>query len=406
MNPSIRPFATLAPTLALAAALLWTAPASAEPTPAAPPAPPSPPPATQTAAPKPFSRDDARAIVADARKITTPMGVEELRAVTLGGVPQWISVRGRDRRNPILLFIHGGPASTEMPVSWLYQSAWEDFFTVVQWDQRGAGKTAAGTDNRAVMPTVTLERMVNDGEELVAHLRAQYGKDRIFVLGHSWGTVIGLELAKRHPDWLHAYVGMGQLIAWSENERVGYDFALREARRDANAKAIAELEALAPYPPPGRPATLAEVAGQRNWVIHYGGLTAGRADFAYDLNARKIAPEYTDTDLRPPGFQDGEALVRLLPDLTALDFRGTTRLKTPVFIFAGRRDFQTPSEVAAAWYEKLRAPRKGFYWFEHSAHMMHLEQPGKVLMHLVRDIRPIAEKAGDVAPPDAPGPAR
>jgi len=355
------------------------------------------------AAPKPFSRDDARAIVRDARRIVNPHGIEELRQVELGGVPQWISVRGRDRRNPVLLFVHGGPAATEMPASWLYQSPWEDFFTVVQWDQRGAGKTAATTDNPAIMPTVTVERMVQDGEELVAHLRERYGKRKIFVLGHSWGTVIGLNLAQRRPDWLHAYVGMGQLLCWLENERVSYAFALREAKADNNAQAIKDLESIAPYPPPNRPATLDEVIKERIWVIHYGGLTMGRSDFDYDMNARKIAPEYVDRDLSPPGFKDGEALVRLLPDLTAMDLRKITTLKAPLFVFAGRRDYQTPSEIAAAWLETVKAPKKGVFWFEHSAHMMHIEQPGKVLMHLVQDIRPIAAKAGDVAPEDRPG---
>ena len=353
--------------------------------------------------PRPFSRDDARAIVRDARRIVNPNGVEELRQVELGGVPQWISVRGRDRRNPILLFIHGGPAATEMPASWLYQSPWEDFFTVVQWDQRGAGKTAATTDNPAIMPSVTVERMVQDGEALVAHLRAHYGKQKIFVLGHSWGTVIGLSLADRRPEWLHAYVGMGQLLAWLENERVSYAFALREAKADNNAQAIRDLESIAPYPPPGRPATLDEVIKERIWVIHYGGLTKGRRDFDYDLNARKIAPEYTDRDLSPPGFKDGEALVRLLPDLTSMDLRKITRVRTPVFIFAGRRDYQTPSEIAAAWHARLQAPKKGLVWFEHSAHMMHIEQPGKMLLHLVQDVRPIAVKAGDAAPEDRAG---
>lgn len=351
----------------------------------------------------PFSRDAARAIIRDARKIVSPNGVEEMRQVELGGVPQWISVRGRDKRNPILLFIHGGPASTEMPTSWLYQSPWEDFFTVVQWDQRGAGKTAATTDNRAIMPTVTAERITKDGEELVAWLRSHYGKRKIIVMGHSWGTVIGLNLAQRRPDWLHAYVGMGQIVDWGENERVGYAFALREAERDHNAQALADLRSIAPYPPPGRPATLEEIIKQRTWVIHYGGLTAHREDFDYDQNARKIAPEYTDRDLSPPGFKDGEALVRLLPDLTVTDFRSVTRLRTPVFIFAGRRDYQTPSQIAAEWYRHLKAPKKGLYWFEQSAHMMHLEQPGKVLLHLVQDVRPIAAAAGDAAPPDRPG---
>jgi proline iminopeptidase len=357
----------------------------------------------QTPTVKPFSRDDARAIIRDAQRILSPAGIEEDRRVELGGVPQWISVRGRDRRNPILLFIHGGPASTESPVSWLYRSAWEDFFTVVQWDQRGAGKTAAGADNPAIMPTVTAERMTKDGEELVAWLCAHYGKRKIIVIGHSWGTVIGMNLAIRHPQWLHAYVGMGQIIDWTDNERIGYDFALREAEKDRNAQALADLKSIAPYPPVGRPETFDEIVKQRTWVIHYGGLTAHRKDFDFDDDVRKISPDYTDRDLSPPGFKDGEALARLLPDLTKVDFRRVTQLKTPVFIFAGRRDYETPSQVAAAWYAKVRAPRKGFFWFDQSAHMMQLEQPGKVLMHLVNDVRPIAARAGDVAPPDRTG---
>src|SRR5690606_23265637 len=142
------------------------------------------------------------------------------------GIKQWISVRGRDRRNPILLFIHGGPASTEMPVSWLYQSPWEDFFTVVQWDQRGAGKSwTANDDPAAIAKTISIEQMTQDGVELVGYLREKYGKEKIFVLGHSWGTVIGLNIALSHPDWLHAYIGMGQVVNGQENERLGYEFA-------------------------------------------------------------------------------------------------------------------------------------------------------------------------------------
>lgn len=359
-------------------------------------------PASAQSEPKPFSRDDARAIIRDARKIVSPQGIEELRAVEINGVAQWISVRGRDRRNPILLFIHGGPASTEMPVSWLYQSPWEDFFTVVQWDQRAAGKTAVGADHAAVGPTVTVEQMTADGEAMVAHLRERYGKEKVFVLGHSWGSVIGLNLARRRPEWLHAYVGMGQIVDWNANEAAGYDFALRMARADGNAQAVRELDALAPYPPAEGVLSFEQVVTQRKWVIHYGGLTMGRSDFAYDLNARKISPDYTDRDLSP-GVPDGDALIRLLPGMTALDFAQVNRVETPVFLFLGRRDYQTPSKVAADWHARLQAPQKGLFWFERSAHMMHLEQPGKVLMHLVNDIRPIAERAGDVAPPDRPG---
>src|ERR1700743_1204362 len=207
--------------------------------------------AADAAAPAASSADwrtPVQKILRDVRRIPSPPGIEETRAVRIGGIDQWISVRGKDRRNPILLFIHGGPASTEMPVSWLYQSGWEDYFTVVQWDQRGAGKTYVANDAALVEPTIAKERMVADGEELVAWLRANYGKRKIFVLGHSWGSIIGLELARKHPDWLHAYIGMGQMIYGRDNERLGYEWALDAARADHNAEAVKQLLALAPYP--------------------------------------------------------------------------------------------------------------------------------------------------------------
>jgi len=344
-----------------------------------------------------------REIIRDAQRITTPNGIDELRAVQIGGIQQWLSVRGNDRRNPILLFVHGGPGSTELPVSWLYQRPWEDYFTVVQWDQRGAGKTAASNSLTAVTPTVTIDRMTQDGEEVVAYLRRHYGKRKIFVMGHSWGTVIGLNLARTHPDWLHAYIGMGQFIDGPENEALGYAFALREARAAGNAQAIRELETLTPYPGPPETLTLPRIITQRKWVIFYGGLTAGRNNFDYDNNARTLSPAYSDADLEQAANGEEETLVRLLPELIRLDSRSVTSLGCPTFIFAGRRDYETPSQIAAAWFTRLRAPQKTLVWFEHSAHMMHVEQPGRLLLHLVQDVRPIAMRAGDAAPADQPG---
>lgn len=343
-----------------------------------------------------------RAVIREARAIQQPRGVEELREVEIGGIKQWISIRGRDRRNPILLFIHGGPASAEMPASWLYQSPWEDYFTVVQWDQRGAGKTAAANDPALVTPTITIEQMTADGEELVALLRETFSKDKIFVLGHSWGTVIGLSIAQRHPEWLHAYIGMGQVINGQENERIGYAFAQGEARRREDAQALSELAAIAPYPAADGAVTFEQILAQRKWVIGYGGLTWGRSDFTYEQNARLLSPEYTDADLAADQYV-GASLVQLLPGLTRLDFGDVRRLDCPIFLFNGRHDYATPSSISAAWLETVSAPQKQIFWFEHSAHMMQFEQPGKVFMHLVRDIRPIAERAGDVAPEDKPG---
>jgi pimeloyl-ACP methyl ester carboxylesterase len=346
-------------------------------------------------------RTPVQKILRDVRRIPSPPGIDETRAVRIGGIDQWISVRGHDRRNPILLFVHGGPASTEMPVSWLYQSGWEDYFTVVQWDQRGAGKTYVANDPAVVEPTIAAERMIANGEELVAWLREHYGKRKVFVLGHSWGSIIGLELARRHPDWLHAYIGMGQMIYGPDNERLGYDWALQAARADHNDKAVRELTALAPYPRADGTVTVPQIVKQREWVIHYGGLTWGRSDFDYAQDAARFSPDYTRKELSP---EDGigQSLPRLLPAMMAWDVRNVTHLDCPVFIFAGRHDYETPSQLAIDWVTALHAPRKGLVMFENSAHMMELEEPGKVLVHLVTDVRPIAEEAGDAAAVDAP----
>ncbi|MEO8451184.1 MAG: alpha/beta hydrolase [Gemmatimonadota bacterium] len=343
-----------------------------------------------------FRRDDVAKIITDARQIDTTLGVDELRAIDIGGIKQWISVRGKDRRNPILLFVHGGPGSPMMPASWFFQGPWEEYFTVVQWDQRGAGKTAASNDPAVVGPTITIDRMTADGEEVVQYLRATFAKQKIFLMGHSWGTFIGVNIAQRHPEWLHAYIGMGQAVYGLENERIGYEFALREAKAHANQAAVAELEKIAPYPDPDGTIPVDKVLVQRKWVIAYGGLTWHRSNYDYEQNAAKLAPEYTRADFAAMEKSDLTSLKQLLGPPNRLDYRQTTTFRCPVYLFQGRYDYETVSEVAHAWFERLKAPKKGFFWFEHSAHMIPFEEPGKLFIHLVQDVRPVAEAAGDI----------
>ena len=166
------------------------------------------------------------AIIANARKILTPNGVERLQRVRIGGIDQWVSIRGRDTRNPVLMVIHGGPGYVLMPESWWMSRDWEEYFTVVQWDQRGAGKTLLINDPAKLAPTMTLARSVADAEEMVGWLRHEFGKRKIFVLAHSAGTYVGLQLALRHPDWLYAYIGVGQMANMPESERRGWALAL------------------------------------------------------------------------------------------------------------------------------------------------------------------------------------
>ena len=189
-----------------------------------------------------------RQIVADIHRIVTPNGVQETFVATLGGVKQVVNVRGADRDNPILIYVHGGPASVEMPIAWAFQRPWEDYFTVVQWDQRGAGRSYLLDDPKTLAATLNPERYRDDAIELIDLLRKKYGKRKVVLLGHSWGSVVGMMVAVKRPDLLYAYVGVGQLIDFRENERVGYAWTLAEAKRRGDAKAVADLEAIRPLP--------------------------------------------------------------------------------------------------------------------------------------------------------------
>ena len=336
------------------------------------------------------SAPDPRAILAEVGKVVSANGIDEAKAIEIGGIRQWITVRGRDRRNPILLVLHGGPAAPELPNRYLFEAPWTDYFTVVEWDQRGAGKTFLLNDPDKVAPTMHKERMIADAEELVAYLRATYDRKKIFVIGHSWGTILGLSLAERRPEWLYAYIGAGQIINMREGEAAGYQWVLDAARKDGNADAVKELTAIAPYPEPNGAIPIDKINTERKWSVHYGGLTHGRQSYDIWENAEKLSPDYSEADLKAIDAGSAFSFPILLPELAATDFTGLTRLRCPVLIFAGRYDYTTPSAPVLSWFNKLSAPDKHFIWFENSAHMMYTEEPGRVLVHLVQDALPLA----------------
>jgi proline iminopeptidase len=345
---------------------------------------------------KTLTRERATAIIRDARKIVSPNGVEELLEIRIGGTKQWISVRGRDHANPLLLMIHGGPASPEMPSSWFFENGWEDYFTVVQWDQRGAGKSYGSNDPKSIEPTLSAERIVNDAAELVQFLRTRYGKDKIFVLGHSWGSLIGITLAQLHPEWLYAYIGTGQMINGYDNERIGYAHTLRDAQAAGNETAIAELKAIAPYPEANRSVPLDKIGTERKWSVILGGLTYGRSDYGYYEHLFELSPEYSEQDVEAIDKGSALSLLQLLPAMAAFDYTHVTKFKCPIVLFEGRHDETTPAQIAADWMARVQAPAKKFIWFENSAHMAMVEEPGRFLVRLVLDVRPYAQNAREV----------
>jgi pimeloyl-ACP methyl ester carboxylesterase len=337
----------------------------------------------------PFTQDRARKIIGDLQRVVTKNGIDEQKKITLGGIKQWITIRGRDRDNPILLFLHGGPAAPEMPTSWTFQNPWEDYFTVVQWDQRGSGKTYNANDPDRIAPTLTVTRMEKDTEELVQYLRRKYHKKKIFVLGHSWGSLLGIMLAHNHPEWLYAYVGMGQMIDSQASERDSYETTLKAARAAHDRVAVKELESIAPYP--GGALSLDKINIERKWSVTYGGLSWNRDSYAYYYRATELSPDYTDNDLTAIDKGSLLSLAQLLPAFSTFDYSGVTDFKCPIIIFNGRHDETVSANVAADWFAHVHAPAKKLVWFENSAHMMQIEEPGKVLVHLVEDVRPLAE---------------
>lgn len=329
-----------------------------------------------------------RELVADIERIVTPNGIQETFEVSLGGARQVVNVRGADRNNPILVFIHGGPGAVEIPIAWSFQRPWEDFFTVVQYDQRGAGRSYLLNDPAKLAPTLTFERYRDDAIELIELLRKRYGKRKVILLGHSWGSAVGLGVATKRPDLLYAYVGVGQVIDWRENERVGMAWALDEARRHRNTQAIREIEALRPYPDAG-PFTIDKADAWRKWAIGWGSLAAYRSDANFYLHASRLSPEYTADDLRAWDKGSAYTVANLWPRLANLSFSKLQKLDVPVVLFIGRQDHTTSASLADAWMKHLRS-KKTTIWFEHSAHLPMIEEPGRFVDALVHDVRPLA----------------
>lgn len=342
--------------------------------------------------------DGPRAVLAELRRLPDDRAVERLEAVTIGGVAQWVSIRGADRRNPILLILHGGPGYVSLPTAWYATRGLEDYFVVVHWDQRGAGLTyARAADRDAMIESLSYERMAADAEAMAAWLRKTFARDRIFVLGQSWGTLLGVELARRRPEWLHAYIGVGQIADMLESERRGWRWALEQARAAGDAEGIAALEALAPYA--ARPPSTAHLLAQRRLLERYGGVIHGRKGSAAFTGAARLSPDYTDRDLALAWQGNARSVERLFPDIWARgDLTAVRRLETPVILLSGRHDRNVNSDVGAEWLAALEAPSRRLVWFERSAHEPLSEEPGRALVALVEHALPIARRAGDIAP--------
>jgi len=310
-------------------------------------------------------------------------GVDEERFIEIGGIEQWVTIRGQDRDNPVLLFLHGGPGDVTNPWTFALFAPWEKAFTVVQWDQRGAGRTLEKT-GPAVAPTMTLERMVQDGVELAEYLRKRLGKDKIILVGHSFGSILGVLMVRARPGLFYAYVGTGQVGDNKRNYSVAYDALLKKARNTGNAQALRDLRRVGPPPYPS-----GEGYGiQRRWANAF----EGADQFLFGtIGLALVAPGNSVQDMNDSvaGQQlSAERLVSqtksLGPKELGLDFA------VPMFVFQGVEDFTTPRELARLYLASIHAPRKGFVEIKGGGHFAVFMKSDVFLNELVRRVRPLA----------------
>lgn len=289
-------------------------------------------------------------------------------ALDLGGVRQWISVRGRDARAPILLFLHGGPGTAQLTYSRTPQRPLEEDFLVVNWDQRGAGRSYRPGMPRASM---TIERLVLDTVELIEELRVRLGRSRVYLVGHSWGSILGLLVAQRRPDLLHAYIGVGQVVNMARGEEASYEFTLQQARRRNNTLALRSLEWIGP--PPYRSSLALGV--QRGWLSRFGGsMHRGGLGgvMTKNLSLRDLRP--LDLPRLAAGFLFSQRTLE--PQMREVNLaRDVPRVEVPVYLCEGRFDHLVPSSLAAEFAGELEAPSVELVWFEDSGHLPHVEEP-------------------------------
>jgi len=313
--------------------------------------------------------------------------IAEMVPVTLGGFEQWLVIRGVDRTNPVLLFIHGGPGAPETPLIHSICKDLQEDFVVVTWDQRGTGLSFS----KNVPPeTMTVEQFITDAHELVGYLKERFGVEKIYVVGHSWGTVLGMYLIDRYPEDFYAYVGIGQVVNTYENERISYEYVYNKAVESGNKKAIRELEEIGP-PVNGvygdDPSDLDGLMTQRKWLLKYNGVMHEKSSHLEYYFAYILSPEYSVFDAINVLRGVKNSLNEMWNQVLQVDFfTEIPEVQVPVYFFAGRYDYNTPFELVEEYYNIIEAPKKELVWFEKSGHSLHNEEPERFTRLMVEKV--------------------
>lgn len=293
--------------------------------------------------------------------------IDEHRKLPINGTQLDIRIRGTSESNPVALFLHGGPGVCDRHYVLRDQAPLTDECTLVCLDQRGSGKSYTAAQAKQPMD---METAVEDARLVLDYLRERFQQEKIILVGHSYGSYLGVLLCGRYPEKIAAYVGIGQLADGAENERISHEFVLGEAKKRGDGKALKNLGRIG-EPQNGLYASLEDLMVQRNLMTKYGGAAHGKKEGILSSMVLPVlrSPEYTLSDLvryANGAFYNLRALWR---EVISCDFAASMpRLEVPVYLTIGRHDSNTPPELAKRWFDALEAPKKEWIWFEESAH--------------------------------------
>lgn len=323
-------------------------------------------------------------------KIKAP-GIDCMELVEIGGIQQALYFRGQNIDNPVILWVHGGPGNSMMPFIHLYQYEWEQDFTVVNWDQRNVGKTYLANDPEAVMQTMSAERVLEDVHEVTAYVKQQLHKDKIILVGHSWGTVLGTMAVQTYPRDYSAYIGVAQVINMADNERVGYEKTLEMARASKDQNAIKALEAVAPYPPiKFGPDYVANMKIVRTYQSKYG--LSVNMSFG-NIIGILATPYNSFAELKNAMFNQENVInsqgdvLRFLVDEADIRTYGAS-YPVPVFYIMGENDYNSPYLPAKQFFDEIEAPDKRIFSIPDASHLPFLDNKAEFNRVLLEEIAP------------------
>ncbi len=321
----------------------------------------------------------------DANGHRLPWSISRKLSVPINGVKQGMVIRGKDASNPILLWVHGGPGMPDYVLTQKYPPGLEDLFTVVWWDQRGA---ALSYHSDIPPDTMTIKQFIDDTLAVTDYLRRRFHQDRIYILGHSWGSFIALQAAARSPERYKAYLGMGQTVYQLESEKVAYDYMLAAYRERGDTGMVRDLEAAPVTMTGGTPEAYLKV---RDAAMHK--LGVGTTHDMKSVISGIFLPSWRFrgyTLQERANLWRGRAFSRsfgLWDQLIRVDLRETVpALHIPVYFLEGKFDHTCVTSLARDYFQRIQAPVKGFYEFDSSSHTPLLEEPQQAHRILEHDV--------------------